>query len=336
MRTKVVILTLGILGSLFLPTLSASALPTITPGLTVSPAIKQITLAKDQTSVNFNALITNNTKDRMSIEIYDTDFTAYNENNGIVFLPNLNNRPHGLAQWLQADINKTALDPGQSQTIPVTITPDKNLAPGGHYGALVYKVISTGSAQKGNLIASNEGVSTLVFLTTQTGSTQNVSLGAAPIQKVTFTIPQSVNVVLNDTGNTQTAPTGWVSIVNGSNKEVARGVINPEAGLILPGTSRLYSVELKAKANQSLPGAYRMVVYYQAAGSNSTSVYTARFIVISSKTIVAIAIVIILLLVYIFRKYIPSRRKISKKPQQKPKAEIKKETKKINVLYKKD
>jgi uncharacterized membrane protein len=336
MRVKVLFLTLGLLSGFFLPTLSVSALPTITPGLTVSPAIEQLSLVKGQTSVHFNALITNNTKDRMSIDVYDTDFTAYNEKSGIVFLPNLSNRPHGLAQWLQADINKTSLDPGQGQTIPVTITPDKNLAPGGHYGALVYKVISTGSAQKGNLIASNEGVSTLVFLTTEEGSTQNVSLGAAPIQKVSFAIPQSVNVVLNDTGNTQTVPTGWVSIVNDANKEVARGAINPEAGLILPGTSRLYSVDLKAKANQSLPGAYRMVVYYQASGSNSTSVYSARFIVINSKTIIAIAILTILLLIYIFRKYIPNRRKISKKPEEEPKEPPKKQSKKIAVLYKKD
>ena len=152
MRSKVLI-TLLILGSFFLPTLKASALPSITPGLTVSPAIKQITLINGQTSVHFNALITNNTKNRMAIEIYDTDFTAYNENSGIVFLPNLSNRPHGLAQWLQANISNVGLDPGQSQTIPITITPDKNLAPGGHYGALVYKVVSTGSAQKGNLPA---------------------------------------------------------------------------------------------------------------------------------------------------------------------------------------
>lgn len=314
MKIRALILTALTSVVVFSIPVSTYAIPAITPGLTVSPAIKQLSLAKNQKQLTFNALVTNNTKERMAINISTTDFTAVNEKSGIEFLPNLTNRPHGLAQWLKPTISDISLDSGKSQTVPIVITPDSALAPGGHYGALVYKVIATGSAQNGNLISNNEAVSTLVFLTTSSGSTQTVSLGSLPLNKITLSVPTSVNLVLSDSGNTQTTPEGIVSIVNSSKKEVARGIINPESGLILPGTSRLYRVPLTKTGNTSIPGTYRMIVDFQASGSSTTKLYTAQFLLISSRTIVALVILGVLILLFITRKFSTNVIKTQRKP----------------------
>jgi hypothetical protein len=280
-----------------------AAVGSVTPGLTVSPVIEQLNQRQNQKNIDFNVLLTDNTKNPMVIDTSTSDFTAYSETSGIVFLPNLTNRPHGLAQWLKPATNQINLAPGASQTVPVTIATNSSLAPGGHYGALIYKVITAGSARsKGNLIGSNEAVSTLVFLTTYSGSTQSVSLDALPVSRVIFNIPKVINLVMTNTGNTQVAPSGLVTIVNSKNKEVARGIINQITGLTLPGTSRLYPVNLKDEANTTLPGTYRLIVDYRTGISSKTTAYTTSFLLVSERTVVAIGLLILLLVIFIFRR----------------------------------
>jgi len=134
------------------------------------------------------------------------DFTALNETGSVSFLganyPG--NNLHGLAQWMRAATTSIALAPGASQTVPISIPDTKGLAPGGHYGAVIFRVIPTTGSSKGQL-STNEEISTLVFLTTYSGRTQAISMQKPALNSIFTVMPSSVNLVFTSTGNTQTA-----------------------------------------------------------------------------------------------------------------------------------
>jgi hypothetical protein len=93
-----------------------------------------------------------------------------------------------------------------------------------------------------------------------------------------------------------------VTIVNHSGKEVARGIINPDSGLVLPGTSRLYTVALQSGAKTSYLGNYHLVVAYQANSTSKTSLYTASFLLVNKSIIVVAALLVLALFIVIIRR----------------------------------
>jgi hypothetical protein len=282
---------------------SPTSMTPVTPGLTVSPAIEQLNLAQNQRTISFTSQVTNNTKNQLVVNVSTTDFTALNETGGIVFLPNLTTRPHGLAQWLKPADSRIILAAGHSQNIPITISLTPGLAPGGHYGAIVYRVITSNLAAKGNQVGSNEELTSLVFMTTASGGTQSVKLDKLSLSHVALKVPSTVDLVLTNTGNTQIAPSGLVTIVDPSNKEIARGIINVDSGLILPGSSRLYTVALNPETRFTYPGSYHLVAVYQANGRAKASIYIAPFLLINRPILIVAALVGLLIVVLLVRRF---------------------------------
>jgi hypothetical protein len=328
-------------------TSAASALATsssnlVTPGLTVSPAIEQLTLKPGQQTASFVSQLTNNTKTKLIVNLSVTDFTALNETGGIVFLPNLTNRPHGLAQWLKPAVNQVVLSAGASQSISISITSTPGLAPGGHYGAVVYRVISSGSITNGNQISNNEEISSLVFLTTGSGSIQSIKLGNVPFGHLVFKIPSSIDLVFTNSGNTQVAPHGLVTIMSADKREVARGIINQQSGLILPGTSRLYVVSLRPTGNIAKLGEYHLVIAYQASELGKIQHYQTGFYLVNEEflvLVVGIGLLALAAIILLNRKYRTRKARLitNKKTTVQGPGEVKqkdsKKEQKINVKH---
>jgi hypothetical protein len=290
------------------PTVAHAAGATPVSGLTVSPAIEQINLAKDQANASFAAQVTNNTGSSLLVSISTNDFTALNQTGGIALLAGPSDQnPHGLASWMTPSLTQLALAPYSSQTVPVAITGTDSLAPGGHYGVIIYKVLSNGVAKSKNQVNINQEVSSLVFLTTYSGGTQTVRLDNTPIGSFALSLPQSVNVVLTNVGNTQTAPRGLVLISGPSGTEVARGIINIDSGLILPETSRLYTISLSNEHKFIYPGTYHLNIIYQADNGSKAIIYTKSFVIINKPLVLIAGAFIVLVLLLTIRSLGPVR-----------------------------
>jgi hypothetical protein len=258
---------------------------------------------------SFDAQVTNNTRDQIVVDLSTTDFTALNETGGVTFLPNTTNDLHGLAQWLKPTYGQITLSPGASQTIPVTIAPKVRLAPGGHYGAILYRVDAS-SSLKGNQFNANEEVSTLVFLTTYGDSTQAIALHTPSLNSVMFNTPSSLNLVFTNSGNTQTTPRGLVIITGSAHKEIARGIVNIDSGLVLPGTTRLYSVSLTAEQHLHYPGIYSLQVSYRPDGAKVATVYTKTFLFVNWVLFLGFGVVVVLAILafWLIRRFKYNRR----------------------------
>ena len=289
--------------SLFLSQNIALAAAPNPAGLTVSPAIEQINLNKGQTSTSFNNQLVNNTKSSLIVYVSTTDFTALNQNGGVLFYNNAqaSSSLHGLAKSIKPTATKLVLPAGASQTVPINIPNTAKLAPGGHYGAVIYRATPSGSASKGNRVSTVQEVSSLVFLTTYNSGTQSVRLDPVPWGSYILKLPTTLNLVFTNNGNTQTAARGVVTITDSSSHEVARGIVNVGSGLVLPGTSRLYTINLRSEKAVLYPGIYKLHISYSADGASTTSTYTKKFLIINEQIAITAIILGLALIIVLVR-----------------------------------
>jgi hypothetical protein len=302
---KLLILIFGLLVFGFAPN-SAFAARSITNGITVSPAIEQITVNKNQDSATFNVEIINNTNSPQFITVSSQDFTYLNESGAVSFYNSsvVNSSDiHGLTSYLKIGYPEIALATRQSKIVPITVVNANLLSSGGHYAAIVFRAYPTN--QKKTNFSLVQAVSSLVFLSTNGSGTQKVSLVNALIGSLNINLPQQVSLILQNSGNTQTIPSGFIQILNPGGKLVSQSQINVFSGLILPASRRLLITNI-APANKFLwPGFYKVKVFYSHQGSNSYTIYQKQIFVITEPFLVVIIAVVLAL---IFWRYYRNNR----------------------------
>lgn len=273
-------------------------------GLGVSPAIQQLVLPEGHDSLSFTAQVTNDSREQVAIGIRVDDFTALNTSGAPLFLNNTTRlaMPHGLAHWMAPGITALTLGPEQTLTVPIYITDASTLAPGGHYGAVIFDILPVES-NSANHIGANTSVSMLVFLTTENNGTQALRLDTLQIDRIMTILPDSLDVTFTNTGNTQTMPRGLVQLVSGGNV-VARGIINADSGQVLPATKRLYQVSLAMLQRIAWPGMYTMRVSYRPDGQQVSQTYERQFAYIPFPAIVLVGLTLIILAGWLARRFV--------------------------------
>ncbi|HXH26954.1 MAG TPA: hypothetical protein VNG90_03585 [Candidatus Acidoferrum sp.] len=274
----------------------ASALASVpTPGITASPALEQLSLKQGQSTLSFTTQVTNNTNVAIAVDIHAQDFTSLNQNGGVNFLGS-NDNPHGLASSMHIGTKQLKLEPGQSQTLNFTITDADALSTGGHYGAIVYRILGPDLTPY-NTVTVNQAVTTLVFLTTASQGTQELKLASPVVGRYASTFPTSFEAVFANTGNTQTAARGLIQILDHAKKVVSQGVINADSGLILPGSERLFAVNMRPLTTAYLwPGVYTAKISYHYLGQTTFSVEDETFLYVGWQQIVLALFALLLLL----------------------------------------
>ncbi len=290
-------------------------------GITVSPAIEYIKLKQNQDNTSFITTITNHTKTGVIVTPTTRDFTASSDGRKLTFVKNneSSSTTHGLSDVIQVTAPNTILEPGKSVEIPVKIENANSLAPGGHYAAIIFGVKSAGS-ENSKIVSVREAVSCLVFLNTFSGGTQTTKVAAFPVNGFTTSLPQNANIVLANTGNTQTIPRGYVQITGPGGKTVVQGIINVDSSMILPGSKRLFPVALSSHGNRTIFGVFHEKLYYRHDGQEKYMLYDQKFFYVNVLLcfVALLAVLAAGVLSYFVFKLI--RKKIKRTPK-KPKSE---------------
>lgn len=263
-------------------------------GLSVAPAIEQIVFDPGQAAAEFSTQVVDNTGTNMTVVVSAQDFVASGQNGGIRFLDPGSGGGHSLVSAITIGQEVVSIAAGQSAAVPVTVANISNLAPGGHYAAIVYRVVHAG-ALSGNTVSVTPAVSTLVFASTTGNGTQAIQLAPPAISAVQAALPTELNMVFGNTGNTQTTLRGIVQLTGADKQLISQGVINIDSGLILPGSTRLFSVDLGAPASGlRWPGFYYVRVAYRHNGQSDYSVYQKRFLFIGIPFVVGVIAVLVI------------------------------------------
>lgn len=245
-------------------------------GLTLSPPLKDITLGPGLLETTTEVTLTNNTTQAVRTQLKLIDLKALGEFGGSSLgqagLPDAYN----LANWMSLPGGDTVTIPaGQTVRIKVVITNRSDLAPGGHYGALVVSADSTG-ASKGNVSISQQLVS-LVFVKKLGGEKYGLHLQEMLVDQARGQLPQSVKLNFASTGNVHVIPRGYIEVTDPSGKLVAKGIINSDSSLVLPGVSRQLTTALQSVNDSSATGQYKITAHYRYDGEEDFQVQSVYY-----------------------------------------------------------
>jgi hypothetical protein len=276
-------------------------------GVTVTPILEQLDLNKNKTSASFVSTVTNNTAVLVTVNLSIRNFSSLNQNGGL----NFSSQPmyfqsHGLAKNLLPAHNQLVLGPGQSVQDKINIISANKLSPGGHYAAILYKINAPNQTSL-NSVSVNEAIASLVFVSTGGSGYQSLSLSRPSIASTTTSYPSDLDLVFKNNGNVQSVLRGYVQVYNSKNILLSQAQMDTSSNLILPGSERLFMVQLTSLKNHNFfPSHYHLKIYYGFDGQKNLTSFSKSFYVFSWVFVltVLIGILIIIGLIYVFVKFL--------------------------------
>lgn len=251
------------------PPVSAATQVASTSGIMVAPFLQSLSLASFEPTKTFTVQVTNRTSTARSFKATVADFGPANEFGGIAFLGLTSqqyDKQHALSPWLTLDHQAFTLKPNQSITITGTVRNTNDLAPGGHYGAVLVNEVGP-TQSRPNTIAANAAVSSLVFVTKLGGEHYDLHLSRLQPATSWWHLPRTASVRFENPGNVQVVPRGTVNLTDQHDNLLGRGIINDDSGYILPGSYRQFSISLnRIQAASWWPHRYKLQIDYRYDG----------------------------------------------------------------------
>ena len=299
---------IGLLGTSLV---SAQPTSNSTPsnGIRVTPAIMQVQLQPKQNSLNLNYSITNLTNQPLAISLGARDFGAFSQNGSITLFGsgyNPKTNPHGIQTNVTFPASRVVIPANETQQVTVTIQNATKLAPGGHYGAVLFSPQSplATAGNTNNHVSLNTSVGGLIFLTTAYGGTYGISASMSHLSRIMFNLPSSTYLVFDNTGNTQTIPQGQLTLYGPRSEVLGTQVVNTSSGLILSGGSRIFQVQLPMQDKwYTLPGIYHLKLEYKDSKDADFKTLNQTFLYINWKMVLLILAAFVLI-VYFFNKVV--------------------------------
>lgn len=235
-------------------------------GITISPPLKELSISSDLITANTSITLTNKTGTNLNGSVRLVDFMSQNQFGGVALgQVGAPSATYGLAKWMSLPNGSTVALPNNAPTtIPVTIDNRADLAPGGHYGAVVVTT-STADSAAGNKVNFKQELVSLLFVKKLGGEQYGLDLQSFTAGKGSGA-PDNVTLKFKSTGNVHVVPRGYVEARDSAGKLVAKGIIDPESTLVLPGTSRQFITLLQPVAPSVGTGRYKITAFYRHDG----------------------------------------------------------------------
>ena len=253
---------------------------TVQPNFSINPFYQNIDIQKGQTSVPFSVKIKNNTTSPAVFRISVLDFGSLDESGGVAFLGASDNLKYGLASWIVLSNDTLVLKPSEEQTVTGTIENKESLSPGGHYGAVFFKIDDgDGSIDSGkDAVTFNPSLASLLFVRKIGGETYGLNLDSFNFAKNLFVLPDEMWLRFQNTGNVHVVPRGTVEIFDPLGRSVAKNIVNDGSGIILPESFRVFTDKFMPISPALIPGRYKVLINYRYDGQTDfTPVWTSFF-----------------------------------------------------------
>ncbi len=266
-------------------------------GIGISPAITQVSLDQNLPQTTFKISVANLLDTPQTLTVSSLDFKSLNQSGGIAFIGGSASK-YGLANWLILPKQPIKLAAHDSQVVQITVQNRADLAPGGHYASILFKNSSSQIPGK-NKVDVNQVVAALVFAKKSGGEIYDISAIPPKFGLSWLRLPGTVDLLIKNTGNTQTAPRGTIVITDPASHEIKRGIINPDSALVLPDSTRLFSTSLNSTTQPWLPGRYHATISYEPSDTNVAKTVTYSFWYLSLPTVAFVAILVLCLAIVI-------------------------------------
>jgi hypothetical protein len=293
-------------------------------GITISPALQEVSINADDSGRDIEFSLTNHYQTAKTVLLTTADFDTLQDTGGLFFIgsnPTELQKKYGLAAWLSLPEPAVVVPAGQTIVIKATVLNQPSLAAGGHYGSLSFSVVGENN-NAGNRVGIKPVASSLIFLTKHGGDTYRLKLDAVQAKHSLLSLPSSVDLKFENSGNTHLVPRGTIEITDSHGKLIKNGVINENSAIILPAKHRTLRVPLQQVSSPTLPGHYKMTVNYRFEGIDDFRTYQASFWLATPSGLIVILIVLIggfLAYFYLFKSHkLPPKIKKFHKKQSTP------------------
>lgn len=244
-------------------------------GITLSPPSQNLSLAVGMTDANVALKLVNRSGKDITANLSLVNFQALDAFGGVSLdQVGATGGKYSLAKWMELPEGNTISVANNSiATIPIVIKNTKDLAPGGHYGAVI---ISVNTGQTANSINLRQNLVSLMFVDKMGGEVYGLQLNSFTPNTL-HSVPQDVTMSFKSTGNVHVVPRGYVTVNDPHGQLVAKGIINPESTLVMPGTSRQFVTILQPVNSSTRKGRYTLTVHYRYDGNANFTTKTMSF-----------------------------------------------------------
>jgi len=237
----------------------------------MSPTEKDLELGSGLIQARTNVTLTNRTGQPLTGTIQLLDFKTLNETGGLIFTQaGVSAGKYGLAKWMSLPDGPTVTVPdGQTVSIPVVIDNRADLAPGGHYGAVVITFGGNNAATDSRAAFKQELVSLLLI---RKAGGEHFGLQLESLKAgLADNVPNSVSLLFKSTGNVHVVPHGYVTVQDPSGKVIAKAIINPDSLPVLPGADRSFASQIRPLGALKASRRYKLTAYYRYDGQANYS-----------------------------------------------------------------
>ncbi len=268
------------------PALTSSGL------ISISPPLKQLTIASGLVQAVTNITLTNGTPDDVAVAIKTTDFTPLGNGRIVLGQYGPSGAQSGLAQWMSLpDGPNLTIKAGQKTDVRLLIDNRPDLVPGGHYGAVVFSTRQVGASGP-NRVAVNQQLTSLFFVKKVGGDIARMTLESIKVDSNSG-LPTTAITIFKSTGNVYVVPHGYIEVTDAKGTLLAKGIINPESSLIPQAVSRSFDTILQPAASAKSTGRLKLTVYYRFDSQTqlkASSIYLDKQGIPTKKIIIVLVI----------------------------------------------
>jgi hypothetical protein len=255
------------------------------------PVFADVVLENPQQNKEIIFSYKNNSTGVINLELFPIDFRQADRTGALSFTgAESGSFSYSLSSFLSFESNTLQLDPGEKKDFRVTITNRDDLSPGGHYAAVVARLVTEETSTSQAQIAPS--ISSLILLRKVGGERFNLSLSELDFPKgvVSFSYPSTVAALFRNEGNVHLVPFGTIEVRDMFGRTIYKGIINTSSLRVFPETRRLIAIDMQ-KTAWSLPVSFNTI---EVRGDDSLKkvdyTYKASFIYLSPMFIGGIAV----------------------------------------------
>lgn len=212
--------------------------------LQIAPSLTEVVLGENDAEKTIEFNIKNNSEEEISLEIFPVKFHPVGDYGRIGF-EGLGTYDFPLVSYFVPRESTIELSPGEKRKIQAVIYNRSDLTPGGHYVALVSRLISKDTENRGS--SFNPALSSLVLIRKTGGERFNLSLKDTnfPRGSVEFFYPEKMTLLFQNEGNIHVVPYGRIEIKDMFGRLTHKGIINTGSLNVLPSSRRYLTVDLQ-------------------------------------------------------------------------------------------
>ncbi len=269
--------------------------------LEVSPAYIDVSLEKPDEVQKIEIVFTNHSASALTLQIFPIDFKQADDFGAIQMLMNSGSYSYSLSSFLSLEADTVLLDAGQKKSFMVTIKNRDDLSPGGHYAAVVAKVINPNQTEAPTV---SPAVSSLILLRKLGGERFNLSLKDVnwPDNSIVFEFPREINLTFQNEGNIHVIPYGRIDITDMFGRLIFKGIVNTSSAAVFPESRRHIFVDME-KVEKYFPISFNTIsIKGQDSLRKVSYSYSESFLYVNPKIILGFVLILVCLVVLSRRK----------------------------------